>query len=132
MTLETDMEIPASGRRVSARRPDPPLRYLLRMIHHMVLLRFHTDVSPEALAEIFMALNGLRHSIPGLLSFAGGPYASPEGMNRGFTHGFAMTFTDAAARDDYLPHPAHERVKARILPLLEGGLDGVVAFDFEA
>jgi hypothetical protein len=79
------------------------------MIHHLVLLRFNADVSPEALAEIFMALNGLRHSIPGLLSFAGGPYSSPEGMNRGFTHSFAMTFTDAAARDTYLPHPEHRR-----------------------
>jgi hypothetical protein len=102
------------------------------MIHHLVLLRFRRDVSPEALAEVFMALDDLRHRIPGLLSFAGGPYASPEGMQRGYTHGFAMTFHDAAARDAYLPHPAHERVKARILPLLEGGLDGVVAFDFEA
>jgi hypothetical protein len=43
-----------------------------------------------------------------------------------------MTFRDARARDAYLPHPAHEPVKAQVLALLAGGLDGVLAFDFEA
>ena len=38
-----------------------------------------------------------------------------------------MTFTDASARDAYLPHPDHETVKQSILPLV----DGVCAFDFE-
>lgn len=41
-----------------------------------------------------------------------------------------MTFTDAAARDAYLPHPAHQAVVQRLMPMLDGGLDGVVAFDF--
>jgi hypothetical protein len=41
-----------------------------------------------------------------------------------------MTFTDAKARDIYLPHPEHEVVKAMVLPVLQGGLDGVVAFDY--
>lgn len=41
-----------------------------------------------------------------------------------------MTFSDAAARDAYLPHPAHQRVVERLVPMLEGGLQGVVAFDF--
>jgi len=51
-------------------------------------------------------------------------------MQKGFTHGFCMTFADAAARDVYLPHPEHERVKALVLQVLDGGLDGVVAFDY--
>jgi hypothetical protein len=41
-----------------------------------------------------------------------------------------MTFVDAAARDAYLPLPLHQAVVAKLLPMLEGGLDGVVAFDF--
>ena len=48
------------------------------------------------------------------------------------THGFCMTFPDAAARDAYLPHPEHEKVKAVVLEVLDGGLDGVVAFDYES
>jgi hypothetical protein len=42
-----------------------------------------------------------------------------------------MVFQDAASRDIYLPHPEHEKCKAMILPLLQGGLDGAVAFDYE-
>jgi hypothetical protein len=37
-----------------------------------------------------------------------------------------MTFRDAAARDGYVPHPEHERVKAALGPIIEA----VVAFDF--
>jgi hypothetical protein len=29
-----------------------------------------------------------------------------------------------------LPHPEHEVVKAMVLKVLDGGLDGVVAFDY--
>ena len=102
------------------------------MIHHLVLFRIKPSATPAQVARMFADLAGLRAKIPGLLSFAGGAYASPEGLNQGYTHGFAMTFRDAGARDVYLPHPEHEKVKATILPLLEGGLAGVAAFDFEA
>ena len=102
------------------------------MIHHMVLLRIRPDVPPERVEDVFRAIEGLRGKIPGILSFAWGPYASPEGLQRGFTHAFHMTFRDAQARDLYLPHPEHERVKAQVLGILAGGLDGVLAFDFES
>jgi hypothetical protein len=102
------------------------------MIHHLVLLKLKKGTTAQRVAEVFAELAGLQGKIPGLLSFAGGPYSSPEGLHRGFTHGFVMTFRDARARDAYLPHPEHETVKESILPLLEGGLDGVVAFDFES
>jgi len=102
------------------------------MIHHLVVLKIKKDAKPAQVTRMFAELDGLKKKIPGLLSFAGGPYSSPEGLNQGFTHGFVMTFSDGAARDGYLPHPEHEKVKERILPLLDGGLDGVVAFDFSA
>jgi len=102
------------------------------MIHHLVLLRIRKDAAPAAVERMFQALAGLQAKIPGILSFSGGPYSSPEGLNRGYTHGFAMTFRDAAARDAYLPHPEHEKVKEIVLALLDGGLDGVLAFDFQA
>jgi hypothetical protein len=47
-------------------------------------------------------------------------------MNDGFTHGFIMTFESPRARDEYLPHPEHERVKAIVVPCLER----VIVFDF--
>jgi hypothetical protein len=99
------------------------------MITHMVLLKVRKDVPKEKLDRVFAELAALKGKIPGLLSFSGGSYSSPEGLNRGFTHGFVMTFRDAAARDAYLPHPEHEKVKEFVLGVLDGGLDGVIAFD---
>jgi hypothetical protein len=43
-----------------------------------------------------------------------------------------MGFRDKAARDAYLPHPEHERVRGMIANVLEGGLDAVLEFDYAA
>ena len=102
------------------------------MIVHMVLLRIRKDVAPKDVERIFTELAGLQRKIPGLLTFSGGKYSSPEGMQKGFTHGFCMTFKDAASRDVYLPHLEHEKVKKIVFAALDGGLDGVTAFDYEA
>ena len=100
------------------------------MITHMVLLRFRKDAAKPEIDRVFAELAGLKSRISGLLSFSGGSYTSPEGMQKGFTHGFCMTFRDAPSRDAYLPHPEHEKVKKLVFALLDGGLDGVVAFDY--
>lgn len=100
------------------------------MVHHVVLFRFRADLAEGEVASLFEALRALRQAIPGISGFQGGAHNSSEGLSQGFTHGFTMTFTDAAARDAYLPHPAHQAVVQRLMPMLDGGLDGVVAFDF--
>jgi hypothetical protein len=97
-------------------------------VQHMVLLKFKPGVPQATVNELFDQLSGLQERIAGITYFAGGPYASDEGLNAGYTHGFLMTFESPASRDTYLPHPEHERVKAAILPHLES----VIAFDFEA
>jgi hypothetical protein len=66
--------------------------------------------------------------VPGILDYSWGANNSPEGLSQGFTHAFVMTFRDVAARDAYLPHPAHEKVKQQILPHVEA----VIVFDYVA
>jgi len=100
-------------------------------VKHVVLLRFKKETTQEKIEQIFAALAGLKDKIPGLLDFSGGPYSSPEGLNKGYTHGFVMTFADPSSRDVYLTHPDHEEVKKLVFDELDGGLDGVVAFDWE-
>ncbi|MFN0008684.1 MAG: Dabb family protein [Planctomycetota bacterium] len=102
------------------------------MITHVVLLRLRKTVPKAEIDRVFDRLAALKQRIPGLITFSGGAYSSPEGLHQGYTHGFVMTFADAAARDAYLPHPEHEKVKKLVLDVLDGGLDGVVAFDFES
>jgi hypothetical protein len=101
------------------------------MIVHLVLLKIRPDVPAAEVARLFEAIGALREAIPGITDYAWGPYSSPEGLNRGFTHGFTMTFETTAARDDYLPHARHAAVKREVLAVLEGGLAGALAFDFE-
>ncbi len=97
-------------------------------IKHVVLLKVKPGASEEQVQQAFRELRGLKELVPGLTDFQGGPYSSPEGLNQGYSHGFIMTFEDAASRDAYLPHPEHERVKRVVNPLVES----VIAFDFQA
>jgi hypothetical protein len=102
------------------------------MITHMVLLKVRRDMPRPKVEAVFAAVGGLQQKIAGIRSYSWGPYSSPEGLHRGYTHGFCMTFTDSAARDAYLPHPEHEQVKAQVLEILDGGVNGVLAFDYES
>jgi hypothetical protein len=90
------------------------------------------DVAAAEVERVFAAIGALRSEIPGILSYSWGAYASPEGLQRGYTHGFCMTFADSRSRDEYLPHPRHELVKARVLAILDGGVEGALAFDYAA
>ena len=45
-----------------------------------------------------------------------------EGVARGYTHCFFVTFLSEADRDAYLPHPAHKEFGAVLHPHLESVL----------
>lgn len=96
-------------------------------IKHIVLLKFKPTTTDKIIKDLFRQLDELKGLIPGIRSFVWGPYSSDEGMHQGYTHGFVMVFESAKHRDDYLPHPEHERVKSAIIP----NIDDVIAFDFE-
>lgn len=97
-------------------------------VHHMVLLKFKPEVSDTLIAEVLQKVKGLKEFIPGIDYCSSGAYSSPEGFNKGFTHGFLTTFESPEARDHYLPHPNHEIVKNALFAIIEDA----VAFDFIA
>lgn len=101
------------------------------MIRHIVLVKFPPACPAETVEALFGALDALRAVAPGMLGFSGGRDVSPEGLARGFTHAFAVDFADAAARDAYLVHPAHQAAGARLVAAAEGGLDGLLVVDIE-
>ncbi|MBD2180501.1 Dabb family protein [Aerosakkonema funiforme] len=98
----------------------------MTQVQHMVLFKFKPEVPSEKIDDIFTKLSELKNLVPGITYFAGGPYSSSEGLNQGFTHGFLMTFDSVEARDNYLPHPLHENIKAEIIPCI----DDLLTFDF--
>jgi len=97
------------------------------MIRHVVLCRFRKDAD---VAAIFAAIEGLKQKIPGILAVTCGTDCSPEGLQKGFTHGFTVDFVNAKARDAYLPHPDHQVVAKMVVDALDGGLEGLVVIDW--
>jgi hypothetical protein len=63
-----------------------------------------------------------------VIGFEHGVNDSPEGANLGFTHVYLLTFASAAARDAYLPHPAHKAFGELVGRL--GIYDGVFVVDY--
>jgi Stress responsive A/B Barrel Domain len=96
-------------------------------VKHIALVKFKDGTSEEQIKAVFDNILDVTETIPGIEDYVSGPNSSPEGLNQGFTHGLIMTFADAAARDAYLAHPEHERLKALSTPVTES----LLVFDFE-
>ena len=98
------------------------------MICHVVLLKFRNSGDAN---NIFAKLKNLQSQIEGIVDIRCGKNCSHEGLQKGFTHGFFVDFIDAAARDAYLHHPAHQKVGAMIVAATEGGMDGIAVIDWK-
>src|SRR2546423_15699860 len=96
-------------------------------VKHIALLKFKDGTSEEQLNKLFDELLDLSETVDGIEDYVSGTNTSPEGKTGGHTHGFIMTFTNAAARDAYLTHAEHEKFKANAMPVVES----VIIFDFE-
>jgi len=96
-------------------------------IKHIALLKFKDGTSEQQIEKVFADLMDLSETVPGIEDYVSGSNNSPEGQNQGYTHGFVMTFENAAARDAYIPHPEHQRFMTAAMP----HIDSVVVFDFE-
>jgi hypothetical protein len=101
------------------------------MIRHCVFVRFRSDVADAERTAIHADLEALRSVVDGMDTVHFSANVSPEPFARGFSHGFTIDFRDAAARDAYLVHEAHQRAGARLVEALEGGTDGLMVFDLD-
>lgn len=89
------------------------------MIQHNVLFKWKPSMTPAIEAAAFNAFRSMAKQIPGIVSVSVGHQNSPEGLGKGYQVGLSVVFTDAAARDAYLPHPAHVAAVAPIKPHIE-------------
>jgi len=88
-------------------------------IRHFVLIKFKS-IATEAIEEdIEQEFSLLPMKIPGITAFEWGLNISPENLDKGFSHAFALTFEDTKARDDYLLDPVHLDFVKRLYPVME-------------
>jgi hypothetical protein len=88
-------------------------------LRHVVLFKFKSDADPQAIARAQEAFEGLPDKIPQIREFEWGLNNSPEGLNKGFTHCFLLTFDSEEDRAIYLPHPDHKAFGALLKDILE-------------
>ena len=90
-----------------------------KVLRHVVLLKFKPEATAEQIAAIETAFCALPKKIDTITDFEWGTDVAPEKRSEGFTHCFLVSFADAAGRDAYLPHPAHQEFVSLLKPKLE-------------
>lgn len=79
-----------------------------KVLRHVVLFKFKGDASKEKIGEIEKAFSDLPSKIPQIKDYEWGINNSPEGLDKGLTHCFLVTFENEEDRARYLPHPDHK------------------------
>lgn len=87
-------------------------------LRHVVSFKFKPEATTNQVNALIEAFEGLQNDIPQIKAFEWGLNNSPEGLDRGMTHVFLLTFDDAKARDEYLPHPAHKAFGEKHGPII--------------
>jgi hypothetical protein len=105
-------------------------------VRHCVLMKFASTTPTATKVQIFERLQALRQD-PALhiVDMVSGPSsaapAGPTGLDRGYTDALVVTLPSLAARDVHGADPRHQTIVADIVANLEGGINGLIRFDFQ-
>lgn len=78
-------------------------------LRHVVAFKFKDTATKEKIKEVEDAFRALKGKIPQIVAYEWGTNVSPEKHDKGFTHGFILTFKSEKDRDAYLVHPDHKK-----------------------
>lgn len=87
-------------------------------IRHVVHFKFKPDADPAKVQKVVDEFAALRGKIPVIQEFDYGTNVSPEGLDKGFTHCWILTFKNDKDRDAYLVHPDHKAFVEVLKPVL--------------
>ena len=96
------------------------------VLRHMVLFKFNEGTSIDKINEVQQAFSALPSKISEVHDFEWGLNNSPEGLDKGFTHCFFITFKSEADRAAYLPNADHQA----FVSLLDGHIEDVLVVDY--
>ncbi len=91
----------------------------VKLLRHVVLFNFNDSATDANIKEIEQAFAGLPGRIPEIHDFEWGTNNSPEGLDKGLSHCFFVTFLSEEDRAIYLPHPAHQEFVSLVGPFVE-------------
>ncbi len=97
------------------------------MIRHILLIKFKSTANAADIDTLRRLFEAIPSKVDGVTAVEWGLNDSPEGKNQGYTHAVLMTFADEQGRQNYLPHPEHEVLKAVFRPLL----DDIIVLDYQ-
>lgn len=89
-----------------------------QVLRHVVCFQFKKEVSQERRSQAIEDFLDLKNQIPEIKKFEGGEDISVEGLSKGFTHCYVLTFESEADRDIYIPHPSHIQLAEKNKPLM--------------
>lgn len=89
------------------------------LLRHVVLFKFKDGTSAEEIKKVEDAFTALPSKISQIKGYEWGLNNSPEGLEKGFTHCFFLTFNSEEDRAIYLPHPDHKAFGEVLGPHLE-------------
>jgi hypothetical protein len=90
-----------------------------KKLRHVVLFKFKATSTPSDIEKVEEAFLALPSKIKEIKGFEWGLNNSPEGINKGFTHCYFLTFNSEEGRAIYLPHPEHLAFGKILSPHLE-------------
>lgn len=96
------------------------------LLRHVVLFKFKEGTSEKDIAKVQDAFTALPSKISEIAGYEWGLNNSPEGLEKGFTHCFFLTFKSEEDRATYLPHPDHKAFGEVLGP----HLDDVLVVDY--
>ena len=97
-----------------------------RLLRHVVMFKFQDTATPEQVKMVEDAFHALPKKIDAIYDYEWGTNNSPEGLNKGLTHCFFVTFKSEEDREIYLPHPDHQAFVEVLKPVL----DDVTVIDY--
>jgi len=96
------------------------------VLRHVVLFKFKDGTSSGEIKKVATVFSALPSKIPEIKGYEWGLNNSPEGLEKGFTHCFFLTFNSEEDRAIYLPHPDHKAFGEVLGP----HLDDVLVVDY--
>lgn len=87
-------------------------------LNHVVAFKFKEDARKEDIRKVEEAFRALKTKIPQVQKLVWGLNNSPEGLNKGCTHVWILSFNSDEDRNVYLTHPDHVEFGKLVKPLL--------------